>query len=169
MAERTQKASKIVDLDKGIITFKFENGHEHVIDPRKFEKNVVQHATLHGFSQKFGDSYSGAADADEAEKQFLATLENMQNGVWGVPRSAGGGGRAPLVVEAIAQVLDISVSDARERYDALEQEDRKALATHPEVQAAKAQIQAQRAAEKAKEAKASAGSQPSLKDALGMK
>lgn len=77
------KLSKL-HIDNGI-RFIMENGQEYVVTLDQFPDNILQELTIHGLSQKLGDTLAGAGKSKslaEGIAQFETTLDNLQRGTW---------------------------------------------------------------------------------------
>jgi hypothetical protein len=111
---------------------------------------VQEHARLHGFSQKLGDSYSGKKTVAEARECFDATLAGLVEGDWNRKGVSTGG----LWVAAIAEVVGITVDEALEKWQAMSEDTRKEVCKHPDVVLARKVIELARAKAKAEGAEA---------------
>jgi hypothetical protein len=137
---RGNKAKKIVN--GSTIEFQFANGKTLAFDTAKAPANVRELATVHGFSQKIGDSYASAETVPEAIENAEAVIAALLAGSWNAGRSAGG---VSLVIEAVARVYKISAEKAKAKFDSLSEADRGAVTKHPTIKAEMARIRLERA------------------------
>ena len=86
------------------IRFTFSDGTVTDILPSDLPENIVSCATLHGLSQKLGDSYAGAESVSDARESFDTMFERLQGGEWVAEKKAGGP-RTSILVDAIAELL----------------------------------------------------------------
>lgn len=148
------------------------------VTPDQFS-NAIKHCALgHGISQKIGDTIAGIAkkaekenispDAERGYVDFAISmveeaLSDLGEDVW-VSESEGGNGNAgvTLLFEAVLAAYEANgkpvAEDARPALAAKLKDEatRKALRENPSVAAELAKIKAERAAERAKKAKAAA-------------
>lgn len=124
------------------VRFEFTNGHSHEVRFEYFSAEMQAWLTFNGVSQKFGDSYSKSANADEAEALFLALVDQVKGGVWA---ARGGSGGSSDLAEAVARVTGKPVDAIREKLATMDEDALKALAKRPDVKAALKAIQAERA------------------------
>jgi len=117
----------------------------------ELKPELVTRAALHGISQKGGDSYSQCTTIAEAKANLQATLDAFKQGDWNRSGTASGG----VWVEAIAAVMNQPVEAILVQWAKKTDAEQAAAKKHPEVMAAKAKIDAARAASKAKAAKKS--------------
>lgn len=142
---------KSVDVESRTVTFSFEDGTTQVFELDRATA-LHTHLALHGASQKIGDAYSGAGDADDplafAKAAVADLISRIYAGDW--KQTGGGGGRAvPVVVLAFAAVSGKSTDEAGDLYEDMSEDERKALAKKPKIAAEIARIRAERAAAKA--------------------
>ena len=130
--------------------FAFANGETVTIDPADFSSGINDHARLHGFSQKLGDSYSSAKSLSEAFAAFEATRQQLLEGDW----NRKGGSTGGIWVEALARATGKPFETCLEKWNAMDEETRKAVKAHKGVKAAKAEIELERAQAKAADAPA---------------
>jgi hypothetical protein len=136
-------------ISETTITFAWADGSpDTIIDTTEFNAEVQEHARMHGFSQKLGDSYSGAKSVTEAMERFTATLDGLTEGDWNRKGVSTGG----LWVAAIAQVTGETVEDVLVKWQAMDEETRKNVCKHPDVVVARKEIELARAKAKADDA-----------------
>jgi hypothetical protein len=128
------------------ITFSWADETVTSVDTSLFNAEVQEHARLHGFSQKLGDSYSGAKDIAEAKERLDATFQALTEGDWNRKGIATGG----LWVAAIAKAVGKSLEETLEKWNAMDEDTRKAVCKHPDVILARKEIELARAQAKAK-------------------
>lgn len=89
-----------------VIVFTFATGEIREINASKFSPEMQHAAMLHGFKQKFGDSYAGLM-AEEAVPVFDATVANVMGNEWN--KRAEAGEKAPtLEVAILARLLGLA-------------------------------------------------------------
>ena len=144
-----QIAKKVVG--ESTITFAWADETSTVVDLDTLPEAIKQRAMIHGLSQKLGDSYSGAAgDVGRAKAMFDETLSALQDGDWN--RQGGGFSSGGIWVEALAQAAGVTVEEALEKWNAMDDAEKAAVRKHPQVKLAKAEIEMERAKAKAAEA-----------------
>lgn len=137
-------------IDGNTLTFRWADDSETVINPSDFREEILQHAILHGLSQKLGDSYSGAAgDVTAAKAMFDETLTALQEGDWN--RKGGGFSSGGIWVEALAKAADVTIEEALEAWNNQDDAGKAGIRKQPQVKAAKAEIELARAKAKAKD------------------
>ena len=155
MAER--KVTKSVDSEAGTITFEFEaTGETEVVKVADFPNEIQAELMLHGASQKLGDSYSGE-DADKCHAIFSGVLKNLIEGNLSARSGGGGAPRISQLAEAVARVSGSDVADVIEQLAGMDDETKKGVRAHPQIQAALAEIKLEKAQADAEKAKAEAG------------
>lgn len=109
-------------------------------------EEILAELTALGLGSKLGDSYAGAGgDVKLAHAQARVVADTLLAGSW----TSRGTGMASATVEGIARALGLSVEEAQEKFDGLDEAKQKAVLAHPQVKAAIAQIKAERAGKKA--------------------
>ena len=142
---------KAINVETRTVTFTFEDQTSQTFELDKASAVATQLA-LHGASQKIGDSYAGAGDAEDplayAKAAVSDLISRLYAGEW--TQSGGGGSRSvPVIILAFAAVAGRPVEEAEELFEAMSEDERKAWAKKPKVAAQVALIRAQRAAAKA--------------------
>ena len=148
-------------------------GETFEVDVSQLSDDMRTCAVWHGVSHKLGDVYADAARKGLVPLEEVANLwERIMGGEW-VAEAKAGGGSPSLLVEAIIAVLtskgrditDELTESIREKCKVKENRDR--YHGDKEIAAEYASIQAKRAAEKAKKAKAAAKGATDEGSALG--
>lgn len=140
-------AKKLVSEDS--ITFAWADETTSTVSLSDIPSDLINRAALHGLSQKLGDAYSGCeGNIATAKAQFDDVLAALMAGDW----NRKGGSTGGVWVEAIAEAASVPFEEALEKYNAADEETRKAMKAHPDVKAAKARIDYERAQAKAKSA-----------------
>lgn len=134
-------------LSENEILFQFANGKEFVVDVEAFDIEIQKRFTLHGASQKLGDSFADAATVDEAVEHFQALHDQLMAGDWSAKREAG----TTLLLAALVRATGKSEAECKAVYDRMTAEARKEALKIPAIAAAAAAITAERAARKADE------------------
>lgn len=144
---RNQMAKKVVDAEKGTVTFTFSNGKTLVADVDKLDPVLVRRLALHGLGQKVGDSYAGSETVDEAVENAGDVYEMLANGKW--TERVAGEPRTSLLAEALQRVMaeggtTKTLEDCIAAVKKLDDEGRKNLRGQPAVKAAMSAIKAER-------------------------
>lgn len=119
-------ASKKVDGNK--VVFTWADGKAFEADVTKLSKEIVHRLALHGLSQKLGDSYASAESLAEAKENLSDVWDTLAEGKWTSTRSGGN-----IIVEALSRIMKISVEQAQENYDELDQEQKATIAKDQRV------------------------------------
>lgn len=148
------KAKKSVDLESGTVTFAFNTSEDTeplVVNIAELPDEIKKQALLHGISQKVGDSYAGADDAEEARETAEGVIAQIMAGTWRAAGGGGGGGgpRTTVLAEALAKALNRDLDECVEMVADMDDKRRTELKKHPQVASVYAEIQAERAAAKA--------------------
>lgn len=130
--------------ETGIVTFAFTNGRKLDIDPAALPTNIWNRLVVHGLLQKVGDSYAGAATADDAYDLAAAVVDSLMADEWNAGRESTGG----VIVEALARILGKTVDEAKAAWTALDEAKQKVLAKEPRIAAMVAKIKLERAERK---------------------
>ena len=152
--DKDGKESRHASADAIALMIRFANGHEISVAPSELKSDIVVCAALHGVSQKIGDSYAGSKTVDEAIEKAEALVENLLEGTW--INRAEGAVRTTVLAEALHRAkgdkypsIELAAVAIKE-WDA---EKRKAVLDAkkgvPQLIAAYAEIQAERAANRA--------------------
>lgn len=171
---RERVANKIVDFEKGTVTFQFlgkaltADGKRPVtstivVDPAKFPAAIQKRFTLNGVAQKLGDSYADSEDGTPVDN-VKELIERLMKGDWA---SRGGGGeRTSYLLRALVNLHDgkhgklpkLTEEQIRGWLDQQSDETKKGLQTQDgpvkaEIERMKAEDAAKRAAATAEGAK----------------
>ena len=111
--------------------------------------DVWNKAAAHGIKQKLSDTYAGFKTTHEVEAAFETALDALLLGNWNAGRSSSGG----IWVEALAKAAGVEIAVAIEKWIEIGEEGQKGLKKDAAIKLAKAQIEMERAAEKAKGSK----------------
>lgn len=162
-------AKKVVDLKAQTVTFDFGDGKVETFTLSECSDEMKIQLALHGASQKTGDSYASAkkiceeTEADPVEwsqGQAQGVIAQLYSDDWTV-RTPGTAAITDLA-KALSEAVDVTIEVATARLIEASADDKKSLRKHPDVAAVLATIKAERAAAKAKQAEAKAGSGPDL-------
>lgn len=158
---------KVVELNEaglptGRIVFTFDDESTQVFDLAQVNENVVRRATMHGFSQKIGDSYAGAANSGTdpvayAKAAVADTIAQLYAGDWRASSAGSAGPRVTDLALAVSRVTGKDVQTVVELLDGLDDDGKKALKSKPKVKAMLALIAAEKATKRAEKAAAAAG------------
>ena len=163
---------KSIDAEARTVTFDYGNGRTSVLRYDELPEPMKIYAALHGISQKAGDEYSGAlkavndGDAETveafAEECVSHVWTNLLAASWKAARAAGsGGGRTPLIVEALMRLKGMEAAEAAELIGRLTEDQQKNLRKQPAIQSAIAAIKVERL-----QKQASAGGSTEAVDAI---
>ncbi len=162
---------KSINTESQTVVFDFGDDTIETFDLTAVTPEIMVQLALHGASQKIGDSYAGAKAAcaesdidpvDYAIGQVQGVIKQLLEGDWTV-RTPGGQTVTDLA-NALAEAVGCPLEDAIARLTDADAEDKKALRAHPDIAAVLARIKSERAAKKAAEAEAKAGSGPDLSE-----
>lgn len=131
------------------ITFTLENGLKVVAELSKIHADVITDLTLHGLSQKVGDSaakFSKERDYHGAFSAMQSVVDNLEQGVW----STRGSGSADLA-QALANLMGADIADIEANLRVASEEERDAFLDDASVKAEIAKIKAERAKAKAEQ------------------
>ena len=134
-----------VGAEGAVLTFRLGNGLKVVFDCDAPSAAIQSDARIHGFNQKIRDSAAGFSKTGDYQGAFRAmqtVADNLMAGLW---NSKGGTGTGDLV-QAIANLKKISVEDAQDAVDGLDEEQLKSVLGKPAVKAEILRIKAERAA-----------------------
>ena len=132
----TNEALTFLWADESTTTIKFVD----------FPESMDERAKAHGYSQKLGDSYSGAVSVKEAKERFKAVLDGLLQNDWNRKGVSSGG----LWVEALARATGETLEAALEAWNEMNDTKKAVTKKHPVLLKAKAEIELERAEAKAK-------------------
>lgn len=139
------------------VTFKLPDGTEHAILLSELSPEMVTRLAVHGLSQKVGDSFAGAAKAENpltyAREAIVETMKQVRDNAWRVVGVASGP-RVTQLARAVARAFGITVEAAvatfTDQEDTLDEEAYKGFVKEvkndPAVKKALADIRAEDAA-----------------------
>ena len=135
-------------IDGSTLKFIWADESETEIVLTGFSDDILERATLHGLSQKLGDSYSGAAgDVTKAKAALIETLDALRAGDWN--RKGGGFSSGGIWVEALARAAGEDVEKALAVWNEADDDMKKAFKKDERIKLAKAEIELERAKAKA--------------------
>lgn len=122
-------------------------GQVLTIKVSEVHKDLLGRLLVHGLNAKVGDS----AASDKTDKDRIRSLEiaikNLKEGRWSEVSSGG-----TMLAEAVARVKKIDIIEAQNLIDGLDDEQLKAVQSHPKVKLELSNIKQERAKEAAKSA-----------------
>jgi len=125
------------------VIFTLPDGKQFAIALGDLPPTVVTRLAVHGLSQKIGDSYAGASEAESplayARGAIEETIKQLLAGDWRVA-AAGGGPRATLLARALARVTGKALEDSIGVVDNLTDDAKKELRANPAIKASTAAI-----------------------------
>jgi len=135
-------------------SFTFGDGTVLSLDVSNLTEEIQTELMLHGALQKIGDSYAGAAgDYAYAKAQAEKVIQNLVDGVWKAAREAGESKpKSGELVQALAELKGLEVEAVAAAVEAMDEERRKAVRSHPAVKAKIAELRARKANEAAAKA-----------------
>jgi len=155
--EKTKFATKTVDGD--IVTSTLGNGKAFSFDLSSYTDEVIHGLALHGLGQKIVDSYAGAkGDFAYAEDKLTTLSTQLTNGELRAVRAPGEAKpKSTELIQAVANLQNLSIVDAGAAVDALDEDQLKAVRAHSAIKAEIARIRAEKALAAAKGATFSLG------------
>lgn len=141
MANR--KFLTVVQLGRKL-EFVLGNGLRVEVEPDILPDEIQDIAMFHGLNQKVRDAAAGFSRENNYSGAFRAmqqVADNLRDGLW----NARGGPVTADLVQAIANLKGITIEDAFEIIDGLDDEQVKVVSSKPTVKAAMLQIKAERA------------------------
>lgn len=146
--KKVRFCSKEYDVETGLMSFTFQDGQVVECNLTDFSADIQKQLSLHGLSQKGGDSFAGAkGNVAEAVKSVSDVIEQLKAGVW---RAAPGEGESrPRLGElagAIARIKGVEYDVAFKAVEAATDEQRKTWRGNVKVKAVIAQIRSEEAA-----------------------
>lgn len=155
MTEETKKPKFCDKSSEGTVaSFSFGDGTVLSIDVANLSEEIQNELMLHGALQKIGDSYAGAAgDYGYAKAQAEKVIQNLLDGTWKAQREAGEAKpKSGELVQALAEIKGLELEAVAAAVEAMDDERRKAVRSHPAVKAKIAEIRARKANEAAAKA-----------------
>lgn len=126
-------------LQPTLLTAEWSDGNTEVYTIDDMPDHIIAQLAWHGLKQKMFDAHAGAAkngwSVAECRQISEEVYVNLQAGSWGAERSGSGG----WIIEAIADVFDVEVEDARETWSGFDEETKKAVRNDPKIKAWKAE------------------------------
>ena len=138
-------AKKVITNDA--LTFLWADETTTTVRFEDFTVDMDVRAKAHGYSQKLGDSYSGAVSVTDAKERFKAVLEGLMQNDWNRKGMATGG----LWVEALAKATNETLEAALKAWDNMDDAKKAATKKHPDLLKAKAEIELERVEAKFKD------------------
>jgi hypothetical protein len=143
---KAKLVEKVADVERGRVTFKFEDGEEAVFEVSRVDDAISSRLMLHGASQKIGDSYAGAGDDEIADPLGYAkervrdTIAQLYAGDWRTAATGTGG----ILAEAMAAVSGKSREECAEALAGMSDDEKKDLRKKKKIAAALGRIKLQR-------------------------
>jgi len=132
-------------ITNSALTFLWADETSTTILFEDFTSDMDERAMAHGYSQKLGDSYSGAVTVADAKERFKAVLDGLLQNDWNRKGIALGG----LWVEALAKATNETLEAALKAWTNMDDAKKAATKKHPDLLKAKAEIELARAVAKA--------------------
>ena len=151
--KKVQFCKKEYDLDTGVVYFAFGNGETVEIDSNSIPEDTRKQCTLHGISQKGGDSYAGAkGNYAEAIQSVKDIRDQLYAGAWKADRDSEGRPRLGELAEAIARIKGVDLERATAAVEKATDEQRKEWRSNAKVKFTIQQIRTEKAAKALEEA-----------------
>lgn len=131
-------AKKLVTNDS--LTFRWANETVTTILFKDFSDDMNTRATQHGYSQKLGDSYSGATSVADAKVKLKEVLDGLMQNDW----NRKGGGTGGIWVEAMVKATGETLEAALAAWDNYTDTEKVAMKKHPDLLEAKLAIETER-------------------------
>lgn len=146
--------AKVTPFDEGgkpnVVLFRLGNGQEVAADLSRIPADVLTRLTIHGLSQKVGDSTAGCSKDKAYGAAFeclSGVVEGLYAGKWNTGRE--GGGTSDLVI-ALARLKKLDVETVAQAVRQADEATVKAWMKNPKVDAEVKVIRLARAKEAAK-------------------
>ena len=123
------------------VDFAFANGSNVKVLAHHFSTAMQAELMQMGIRQKFGDAYAQAESIGAAVAAFERVVAQVKSGVWNAGRTGTGG----IWVEAIARATGASLDDCMAKWSKMSKKEQDAAKKKPQIRAAHAAIQAERA------------------------
>jgi len=165
----TKKAVQVTDAGDvtGLIVFTFDDETTETFDASKVPQPTRARAEMHGYSQKIGDSYAGAAESSDplefAKASVRDTIAQLYAGDW---RATVSRPKQTDLAVALSRLTGKTVEESQAFVDTLDDDQKKAWRGKAKVKATLAVIAAEKAAAKA--AKLVAGAKESEGEAISI-
>ena len=140
-----KKANVKVSVESGILTWNWADETATEIDIAELSAELYKQAAMHGLKQKLSDCYAGSDTVREAKLAWDSVKETLLSGLWNSGRSSSGG----IWVEALAKAAAVTLEEALDKWNSMDEDMQKELKKHPGIKQAKAEIDLERATKKA--------------------
>lgn len=149
---RNQRMKKEVNAEGQLVLFTFPSGESFEGKLADLSDEMKIRLALHGLSQKCGDAGALGKDASDSdiESAVRDQFDRLANGEWATRKA--GEPKVTLVVKALARIKGIEENDAREKYAALDDDNKKLIRANPQVKKVMAEIRLEIETEKADKA-----------------
>ncbi len=129
------------------LTFQWADESTTTVKFDDFSEDIRTRAMQHGFSQKLGDSYSGAKSVTEAKLMFDEVFVALMENDWNRKGGASGG----IWVEAMQKAAGATFEEALNAWNDLDDDAKKEVRKDVHVKQAKLELELERASKKASE------------------
>lgn len=133
------------------VSFAFANGRAVEVLLSEIPESLHVALAVHGLTQKGGDSYAGAENADEAFELLGAVLDTLKRGLW-TERAPAAEREDPIELLAEAIVLqraskgiEVSLAMVAEKLKSLAKQERAILRATPDISVELAKVKAAKA------------------------
>lgn len=147
---------KAIDVAAKAVVWTFDDGSTQTFDLTQVTPELAVMLSLHGASQKIGDSYAGAKESGTdplayAKEAVKDTIAQLYKGEWKIARTGTGAPRTSFLIIAFAKITGKSLEESQELVGGLTDEEKAALQKKPKIAAALAALRADAAVAKAAE------------------
>ncbi len=152
----------------GLISFTFDDKTEQTFDVSKVNEQTKLRAMMHGFSQKIGDSYAGAAKAEGmtpleyAKKAVQDTIAQLYANEWRAPSVAGI--KVSPLAKALSRLTGKTLEESHAFVEGLSDEEIKVWKAKGKVKAMLTVIAAEEATARAQKLAAKVAAQETTED-----
>jgi hypothetical protein len=142
------KKSVVCDGVTGQVVFDWADGQKEGYGLNDLSEEMVVRLAIHGLAQKLGDSYAGAKSVKEAQDNVAYLFAALASGDWTIKgeRTSTGG----IWAEALAAVTGQPIEACAAKLAEMDEAQLKVIKANPQMKAAKAKIDLERAEKKAK-------------------
>lgn len=142
-----QKLIKDIDTENKQIILSFKNGAQRTF---QIPESLMLNFALHGASQKLGDEMAGVPEIDDCVLAVDSLISRLEAGEWTKARTSGGMAGTSVLIQALMRVYDKPVEAIKEFLEGKTQAQKLALRANPKIEPTIKEIEAERAAARAK-------------------
>lgn len=147
-AESSKVKKSLIETAEGApiaVMFDFRNGESEQVTVEDIKAwGLADRFSLHGASQKFGDSYAGDKDVDDAFESFLEVLTVARAGKW-TEEGAGGRGGSSMLLKALVELTGKTIEEVRAVLSNTTDKEKLGLKQQPQIAAIISRLEAEKA------------------------